>query len=240
MSDERISGDGTAALAAALVAAQRVVTTAKRDSTNPHYGSRYADLASVWEACRDPLTSHGIAVVQIPSADGNRVTVTTLLVHASGARLEGALTMTAKDASPQAIGSAITYARRYALMAMVGIAPEDDDGEAAQPARTAPAAEPRHETARPTPAPTPIRAEEIVDGLRVVGVEASPTRKAGVTRYTVELSDGRRLTTIKDLLASVAQRARDAGAAVAVTTKDTPFGVDLVGLDEITDAQIPF
>lgn len=128
MSDEPIT---RAKIAAALAAAQSEMTGAAKDAKNPHFGNKYADLASVVDACR-PLSKHGIAILQPTSADGNKVTVRTLLIHSSGEWVSSDLTMTAKDASPQAIGSAITYGRRYGLMAMVGIAPEDDDGEAAE------------------------------------------------------------------------------------------------------------
>ena len=121
-----------AKLAAALAQAQSEMSGATKDAKNPHFGNKYADLASVVDACR-PLSTHGIAILQPTSADGNKVTVRTLLIHTSGEWISSDLTMTAKDASPQAIGSAITYGRRYALMAMVGIAPEDDDGNAASP-----------------------------------------------------------------------------------------------------------
>lgn len=119
-------------LAAALAKAEREIKAAVKDSANPYFKSRYADLASVWEACREPLTKHGLAVCQWPSADGPRVTVVTLLTHDSGEWVRASLTMTAKEDSPQAIGSVITYARRYALAAAVGVAPDDDDAEAAE------------------------------------------------------------------------------------------------------------
>ena len=93
--------------------------------------TKYADLASCWDACRAPLAKHGLAVVQLASADGARVTVQTTLGHKSGQWISGELSMTSSDPSPRGIGSAITYARRYSLCALVGIAPEDDDGEAA-------------------------------------------------------------------------------------------------------------
>ncbi len=126
---------GYAKLAMALAKAQAVMGGAKKDATNPHLKSKYADLASVWEACRDPLTSNGLAVVQFPEADGAKVTVKTMLLHESGEHLETSISATAKDSSPQSIGSVITYLRRYSLSAMVGIAPEDDDGESAQPSK---------------------------------------------------------------------------------------------------------
>ncbi len=119
-------------LFAALNGAQSVMAGARKDQENPHLRSKYADLASVWEAAREPLTSHGLAVIQIPSSSGSGVTVTTVLSHKSGEWIEGELTLTPEKATPQGVGSAITYARRYALSAFLGIAPEDDDGNEAE------------------------------------------------------------------------------------------------------------
>lgn len=118
-------------LAAALSSAQAVMEGAAKDATNPHFKSRYATLASVWEAARAPLTKHGLAVIQTARGDGAAVTVETMLTHKSGQWVRDSLTTTARDAGPQSVGSAISYLRRYALAAMVGIAPEDDDAEAA-------------------------------------------------------------------------------------------------------------
>lgn len=120
-----------AALAAALAKAQGEMQGASKDSVNPHFKSRYADLASVWDACRAVLSKNGLAVLQPVRADGPSVTVTTILTHSSGEWISEALTMTATQNTPQGVGSAITYGRRYGLAAMVGIAPEDDDGNAA-------------------------------------------------------------------------------------------------------------
>lgn len=119
-------------LAVALSLAQASIESAHKDSANPFFNSRYADLASVWDACRGPLTANGLSVVQIPSADGQVVTVESRLLHKSGQWIEGTLTSAAKDDGPQSIGSAITYLRRYALQALVGVAPEDDDGNEGQ------------------------------------------------------------------------------------------------------------
>jgi len=116
----------------ALNAAQAVMSGAKKDAENPHLRSKYADLASVWDACRGPLTSNGLAVIQMPSSDGPEVTVTTLLTHKSGEWIASDLTLTSDKNTPQGAGSAITYARRYGLSAMAGIAPEDDDGNEAE------------------------------------------------------------------------------------------------------------
>ena len=119
-------------IAAALSKAQGQMRGATKDSANPFFKSKYADLASVWESCRKPLSDNGLAVIQSPSVDGVRVLVETLIVHSSGQWLRGAVSVSAKEDSPQAIGSCVTYLRRYALQSFVGVAPEDDDGEAAQ------------------------------------------------------------------------------------------------------------
>lgn len=119
-------------IAGALAKAQGEIRAAVKDSTNPHFKSRYADLASVWEACRAPLSKHGIAVVQGPSnEDSGATSVTTLLLHSSGQWIEGKLSVAPLKNDAQGIGSVITYLRRYALAAMTGVAPDDDDGEAA-------------------------------------------------------------------------------------------------------------
>lgn len=119
-------------LATALSAAQAVMKGAAKDSTNPHFRNSYADLSSVWDACRAPLSENGLAIIQTTSTTADGVSVTTLLTHKSGQYISDTLTMPVSQRSPQVIGSAITYARRYALSAMVGIAPEDDDGEGAE------------------------------------------------------------------------------------------------------------
>ena len=118
-------------LAAALSKAQAAMEGATKDSENPHFKAKYADLGNCWVACRKALTDNGLGIIQIPSADGANVTVTTMLTHSSGQFIEGSLSMIAQKNTPQGVGSCITYARRYALSAFVGIAPEDDDGQAA-------------------------------------------------------------------------------------------------------------
>lgn len=121
-------------LAAAFAKAQGSIHGAIKDSTNPHFKSQYADLASVWDACRKPLTDNGLSIAQGVECQGNRVTVTTRMMHVSGQWLESAISSDARDAGPQSVGSVVTYLRRYSLSAMVGVAPEDDDGNDGQPA----------------------------------------------------------------------------------------------------------
>lgn len=125
--------DGIAELAKALSAAQREVETASKDSVNPHFNRSYADLASVWQACREPLTKNGLSVMQRPVSEGNRVGVITTVLHSSGQWMESTLWTVPQQAGPQAMGSCITYLRRYSLSAVAGVAPDDDDGNAASP-----------------------------------------------------------------------------------------------------------
>jgi hypothetical protein len=119
-------------IATALVKAQKAFGPALKTSTNPHFRSRYADLSACVEAVIEGLNGAGIALVQRTSEDLTGVTVETVFVHESGEMLEcGKLHVPASKQDPQGYGSALTYARRYSLMAACGIAPEDDDGNAA-------------------------------------------------------------------------------------------------------------
>ncbi len=117
----------TGQLAKALASAQGEMGAAKKDATNPHFKSRYADFASVVDASRPVLSKHGLAIVQSTPADGPTVTVVTRLMHTSGEWIESSVTMRSKDDSPQGIGSAITYGRRYGWSTLIGLAADDDD-----------------------------------------------------------------------------------------------------------------
>jgi len=119
-------------LALALSKAQAGITGALKDSANPFFKSKYADLASCWDACRRQLTDNNLSVIQTTDLADGLVVVRTTLAHSSGQWIAGVLPVRAKDDSPQAQGSGITYARRYALAAIVGLAQIDDDAEAAQ------------------------------------------------------------------------------------------------------------
>ena len=120
-----------AKLAEALCKAQGQMEGAAKDSVNPHFKNKYADLAAVWDAIRKPLAGNGLSIVQFPRTVQGGVEIETTLLHTSGEFLRDALWLPCSKADAQGIGSAITYARRYALMAVCGIAPVDDDGEAA-------------------------------------------------------------------------------------------------------------
>lgn len=118
-------------LAAALAKAQGEMEAASKDKVNPHFKSKYADLGSIWDAIRAPLTKNGLSVVQLPhTAEDGTVRVTTILLHSSGQFIEASYCLPATKQDAQGFGSAITYMKRYALTGM-GVAPEDDDGNLA-------------------------------------------------------------------------------------------------------------
>ncbi len=143
------------ALAAALAKAQGVMGGAKKDAINPHFRAKYADLASIWDACREPLSVSGLAVIQLTQPATGGVTVVTILAHASGEWIRSELFMPCAKPDAQGLGSAITYARRYALAAIVGVAPEDDDAEGAVRSRAPELAKTRAAVTEAAP-PQPI------------------------------------------------------------------------------------
>jgi len=136
-------------LSKALSKAQGAMQGAKKDSKNPFFRSTYADLYTVMETAKVPLAENDLAVVQLPQqTDGNTVSLITLLTHSSGEWIKSALTMIVQPkktkegfahGDPQAIGSCISYARRYGLMAILGVCPTDDDGNSASNNQSTPA-----------------------------------------------------------------------------------------------------
>ena len=120
-------------LATALCLAQAEMGGAIKDSTNPFFNSSYADLTSVIKVIKEPFAKWGLSFVQLPvtSAGGNGVGVSTMLMHKSGQWLQGEYLLPMDKLTPQGAGSAITYARRYALQSLVGIPSVDDDSELA-------------------------------------------------------------------------------------------------------------
>lgn len=125
------------AVAAALLQVQGALTPVEKDGKNPFLGNGYATLGGVWEAARPLLQKAGIAVVQIPEeTNGESVGLTTILVHAASGQFIGGTLIVPVGAekgksAAQAVGSAVSYARRYGMSALLGITQEDDDGNAA-------------------------------------------------------------------------------------------------------------
>ncbi len=148
-------------LAAALAKAQGEIQTVGKNAENPFGHYNYADLGAVMKALREPLSKHGLAVVQGPfTSEGGFVIVRTRLIHTSGQWIECCVQAEATGTDPQAVGSVITYLRRYSLAAMTGVATEDDDGEAATSQAGKDAAQNKGQAQSPRRKPTPAQAQQ--------------------------------------------------------------------------------
>jgi ERF superfamily len=162
------------ALAAALAKAQGEMSPASKDSTNPHFRTKYADLASAWLAAQGPISRNGLSVIQgfEPGPDKSLV-INTMLAHTSGQWVESTLVFYPLDFKPQTLGSCITYGRRYSLMAILGIVPDDDDdGNASSsppPRQTRP-------VPPPAPAPMPVIKFDIKNEAHRAGFKAMMKR----------------------------------------------------------------
>jgi hypothetical protein len=199
-----------AQLAEALAKAQASITGAVKDSDNAFFHSKYADLATVWEACRAALTANKLAVVQTPrttfstlpeitevtSRSGEKrsivkvattVELTTVLLHASGEWVSGTVAAMLANADPQSIGSACTYLRRYGLSSLVGIAQVDDDGNAA--VAVPPTSEARKATAEqlpPSVQPASLLTLNDTQQIRLKGLMQQHGVKASAVKKQVE------------------------------------------------------
>lgn len=153
-------------IAAALVKAQKEFGPALKTSNNPHFRSKYADLSACIESVIDGLNNNGIYLMQLNEERAGGVCVQTVFIHESGEQITaGSLFVPAAKQDPQGYGSALTYARRYSLMAACGIAPEDDDGNSAK----APAPRP---AVVPAPPPAPIAKPKAVVPPKMEGKDA--------------------------------------------------------------------
>jgi hypothetical protein len=154
--------DNIADLAASLAKAQSEMGAVHKDQDNPYFRSKFAGLSTVWEAVRPALTKNGLSIVQMPGSDERGYFVQTQLLHSSGQWIRSTTYMKPAKEDPQGIGSLISYARRYALQAMVMACPDDDDGEAAM-GRTA--------TQKPAEAPKPAAKAETPKAKAVKATE---------------------------------------------------------------------
>lgn len=155
-------------LATALAKAQGQLENASKSSTNPHFKSKYADLAEVINTVRPVFAEHGLSVMQCPSFESGIVSVETVVMHSSGEWMASTVSAPVSKQDAQGVGSAITYCRRYSLAAMAGIAQEDADAEQAI---TDPSA---------TPAKQNLSDKRFADGLsaiRLGNYSASAMRK---------------------------------------------------------------
>lgn len=187
-------------LAAAMSKAQGEIKGALKDQNNPFFKSKYADLGSVVEAIRAPLTKYGLSYVQLTEpSEKEEVRVETVILHASGEWISSTLALPVSKGDAQGFGSALTYARRYGLSAAFGVAPEDDDGNAATKARPG----------MPTGAITPT-----------TGARSSldPERKAAADAIVKSVRDWISANSIPDAAAALDNAELDADQAVYLWT----------------------
>lgn len=198
----KTQSDTISKIALALSKAQSKMAAAKKTANNPFFNSTYADLNSVWEAIRPQLAEHELAVVQTPTEDSHGTAIITTLAHSSGEWFRSKLYITPKAKDAQSVGSAITYARRYALSAITGIAPDDDDdgNKAVRPVSMSGAKQPEAKK------------------------EAAPAAEApGEEKVTFDVA--RQIDEIQQMLASMnASDADSMDAHLKTLTKWTPKG----------------
>lgn len=179
------------AIAAALVKAQKEFGPALKTSTNPHFRSRYADLSACIEAVIDALNSNGIYLMQLTDEHDGGVKVSTTFIHESGEQLSGGtLFMPATKHDAQGFGSALSYARRYSLMAACGIAPEEDDGNHAT--KTAPVAAPKampKPVAKTPEAPPPAPPAKMGNVVNQWQLKVSAEPGTSVDDWSVSIAD---------------------------------------------------
>ena len=169
--------ESIAALAGALAKAQLQIEPASKNATNPHFRSHYADLASIWDACRGPLNTNGLSIVQFPcDGDVGRIGLCTMIVHSSGEWMSETITVKALKEDPQFLGGVLTYLRRYSLAAVVGVtATEDDDGNAAStPANSRVSAPAPRPYIPPPVSPPAVNAPPVAQKASVPAVNAPP------------------------------------------------------------------
>ena len=227
--------ESTAKIAGALAKAQGAMKPAAKDSTNPHFGSHYADLASVWEACRTELAAQEVAVLQSPSTKGTVVGMVTMLLHSSGEWiLSDPLEVQSRDAAPQAVGSCLTYLRRYQLAAMAGVTP-DDDAEAGEGRGTV-------TTVKPTPA---AQVEPVIDLKTGAQIPAGfalidDVKQDGAFTQVFWGRDGaggwRKFSTKVPHLAGAARKAFDERVPVRLMSKDGKYLDKVERLDAVEAA----
>jgi len=195
--------EGIAKLAAALVKVACQIENPHKNSTNPAFRSRYADLAEIINTARTLLAEHGVVVVQSPGMDGACATVETMLLHESGEWIRGVAACPLQKADPQGVGSAITYLRRYSLAAMLGLAQEDDDGNAGS-------ARPTARAAQPAPAPKPTATPEAVRKRIESAALAGAITEAEAAGALEAIADAGRMASVDEWLTAKAEAFRAA------------------------------
>lgn len=238
------TSESIAALVKALVAAQAEITNPAKDSDNPFYKSKYANLPDCIDATKPILTKNGLAMVQ--SIEGSEtIEVVTRLCHVSGEWMEGTISMTPTKNDPQGAASASTYGRRYGLMAMLDIAGAEMDDDGGQASGTvikkqAPPVSPKTEAAPISPpventsvqippsgdpnAPTAADPGPLQVIDEIASVKFRPVAKGGGRQFTVEFKTGRKASTFSETLALHAKALKEEGAKVVATMEQSKDG----------------
>jgi hypothetical protein len=218
--------DSIGELAKALSAAQGEMDAAKKDSKG-NYG-KYTTISSILEVVKDALSRNGLAVVQAPMpCESGCICLRTTLMHTSGQWIASQLTMKAENVSPQKIGSVITYARRYALAALLGVGQEDDDAQAAQDAYEKQARKAQKEAVQqvrqqaaannPDPA-TAAQLKAIMACLQSRGIRERDDCLAELDRFL-----GRSIASSKELTRTEASDFLEANKPESAPVNDNPF-----------------
>lgn len=174
-------------IASAFIKAKKAFSPALKEKNNPAFRSKYADLGACIDAVDDALLDNGIAMYQETFEDATGVTVETVLLHESGEVIRsGKLHVPASKQDPQGFGSALTYARRYSLMAACGIAPEDDDGNAASNRHPQP---PRQQAPQQTQPPSTYDHPAAIKWIREAPSAEHAQHRAGVAKDRAQTSD---------------------------------------------------
>lgn len=195
-----LTSDTLTNIVPALIAAQKSFKPAIKDSTNPAFRSKYVSLDAVLEAVSEALLNAGIALVQATDRDDDGTTLlVTRLIHTSGEWIGSRYPVRPVKQDPQGEGSALTYARRYALMALVGIAPEDDDGNAAsqRPKEQAPKPEPKFDEDQHNSYMLAIDAAETVEALNKVGGAIAKAEMPSDARQTLRAAFSERMSVLR-------------------------------------------
>ncbi len=167
-------------LATALAKAQSEIQAAELDKVNPHFKSKYSSLNAIWDACRIPLSKNGLSVVQIMDSVGDQLVLVTTLAHSSGQWMKSVIPVISAKATPQALGSALTYCRRYSLSSIVGVtSDEDDDANEAQ----------KFTPEKKQDKPTPAQLNELISILSKCSPDYSKKLKEQLSASNLNLND---------------------------------------------------
>ncbi len=228
MIDRQYQSEQVNELAEALAKAQGEMGHAKKDSTNPHFRSSYADFTAVVDALKVPLQKNGLSYAQVTDIDeAGNITMITTLMHKSGQWLRSYYPIRPVQATPQGLGSSLTYGKRYSLAAIVGVAAidEDDDGNAASASQ--PMAKPQPKPAASAQGYRPANSEHLIelpvlpDGSLDYDLFAADLEAAVLKATTVQQLTSLKMTNGKSLNRMKADRPELFGGLVQTFTDQT-------------------